>query len=66
MSCCIHYSRKLLPSTIRIDHFLDTRTIKNQARNYVFVTSFQLQKRHPLFTCCDVSFFDICMFICVY
>ena len=40
--CCINYSRKLLPSAIGIDHFLDTRTAKIQARNYVFVKSLQL------------------------
>ena len=37
-----NYSRKLLPSAIGIDHFLDTRTAKIQARNYVAVTSLQL------------------------
>ena len=38
MLCCINYSRKILPSAIRIDHSLDTiRTIKTEARNYVVV-----------------------------
>ena len=41
-SCCINYSRKLLPSAIGIDHLLDTRTVKIQARNYVVVMSLQL------------------------
>ena len=41
MSCCINYSRKILPSAIGIDDFLDTRTIKIEARNYVVVTSLQ-------------------------
>ena len=36
------YSRKLLPSAIGIDHFLDIRTVKIQARNYVVVTSLHL------------------------
>ena len=40
--CCINYSRKLLSSAIRIDHFLDTRANKVQARNYTVVTSLQL------------------------
>ena len=34
--------QKTVISTIWIDHFLDTRTIKFQARNYVVVTSLQL------------------------
>ena len=34
--------RKLLPSAIGIDHFLDIRTVKIQARNYVVVTSLHL------------------------
>ena len=38
----IHCTRKLLPSAIGIDHFLDTRTVRIQARNYVVVTSLQL------------------------
>ena len=31
MSCYVNYSRKLLPSTIGIDHSLDTRIIKFEA-----------------------------------
>ena len=38
----VHYSRKLLPSAIGIDNFLDIRTVKIQARNYVVVTSVHL------------------------
>ena len=38
----VRYSRKLLPSAIGIDHFLDIRTVKIQARNYVVVTSLHL------------------------
>ena len=50
----VRYSRKLLPfSAIRIDHFLDIRTVKIQARNYVVVVSLHLQNKHPLFTCCN-------------
>ena len=37
--CCINKGRKILPSAIRINHFLDTRAIKIEARNYVVVTS---------------------------
>ena len=40
--CCLNYSRTLLPSTIGIDHFFDTRSVQIQARNYVVVTSLQL------------------------
>ena len=40
--CCLNYTRKLLPSAIGIDHLLDTRTVKIQARNYYVVTSLQL------------------------
>ena len=36
----VNYSRKILPSAVRIDHFVDTRTIKIEAKNY-FVTSLQ-------------------------
>ena len=46
-------AKKILPSVIGIDHFLDTRTIKIEARNVV-VTSLQWQKKRPLLTCCDV------------
>ena len=42
ISNVIHYSRKLLPSAIGIDHFLDIKTVKVQARNYVVVTSLHL------------------------
>ena len=39
----VRYSRKLLPSAIGIDHFLDIRTVNwIQARNYVVVTSLHL------------------------
>ena len=63
----IRYSRKLLPSAIRIDRFLDIRTVKIQARNYVVVTPLHLYNKHPLFTCCDQSFFsDIHLFVRVY
>ena len=41
MSCCLNYNRKILLSAIEIDHFLDTRTIKIEARNYVVVISLQ-------------------------
>ena len=41
-SCCTNYSRKLLPSTTGIDHFLDTRIIKFEAINYVVLTSLKL------------------------
>ena len=39
-----------------INHFLDTRTIKIEARNYVVVTPLKWQKKHPFLTCCDVQF----------
>ena len=37
-----NYSRKLILSAIGIDHFLDIRTVKIQARNYAVVTSLHL------------------------
>ena len=41
-SASLNYTRKLLLSAIGIDHFLDTRTVKIQARNFVVVMSLQL------------------------
>ena len=40
-SSCIKLKLKILPSVIGIGHFLDTRTIEIEARNYVVVTSLQ-------------------------
>ena len=38
----VRYSGKVSPSAIGIDHFLDIRTVKVQAKNYVVVMSLHL------------------------
>ena len=58
------HSRKLLPSAIGIDHFLDTRTIKIQARNcFCNILSIVKEASTPCMLCLSS---DICTFICAY
>ena len=55
-SCCINYSRKLLPSTIGIDHFLNTRTIKQEIMLLQHLCNFE-RNIHSLHVVMHVFFF---------